>query len=195
MWCLVYLETAISSSLSRLLKAKGLEVQITSDIDDLLDQLWYHGSEVACILIEARHLPGLDSFVDAILDWPEIPVLAYGSIIESIDSGVRNIHRFDTYCIDRVAHDLFIFGSTPCCHALLGGERRHFSLRLDDLSSSIGCKRGSSIETTLEPVDRTEHLSGAIRRTPVPNGWRPEPLVSAITSSYFLDPPALLVTL
>ena len=195
MWCLVYLETAISSSLSRLLKAKGLEVQITSDIDDLLDQLWYHGSEVACILIEARHLPGLDSFVDAILDWPEISrarLRLYHRVHRFRRSKYSSL-RYLLYrsCRPRPVH----LRSTPCCHALLGGERRHFSLRLDDLSSSIGCKRGSSIETTLEPVDRIEHLSGAIRRTPIPNGWRPETLVSAITSSYFLDPPALLVTL
>ena len=109
MWCLVYLETAISGSLSRLLKSKGYDVLITNDVDDLLDQLWYHGSEVACIIIEARDLLGLDDFIEAILDWPEIPVLAYGSVVSSIDCSISNIHCSPVYCIDHVAHDLFMF--------------------------------------------------------------------------------------
>ena len=109
MWCLVYLETAISRSLSGLLKAKGLEVHISNDVDDLLDQLWYHGSDVACIIIEAQHLPGLDELIDAILDWPEIPVLAYGSVVNSIDRSIRNIHCKVLYSIDHVANDMFAF--------------------------------------------------------------------------------------
>ena len=109
MWCLVYLETAASGSLSRLLKTNGFEVHLTNDIDDLLDQLWYYGSDVACIVIEGHNVPGLGNFVDAIIDWPEIPVLAYGCIVQSIDSSIINVHRSELYSFDRVVHDLHVF--------------------------------------------------------------------------------------
>ncbi len=109
MWCLVHLETAVSSSVSRLLKTNGFEVHIANDVDDLLDQLWFYGSDVACIILEAEHLTGLDDFTDAIQDWPDIPVLAYGSIVKSIDPSFRNIHCGDFYSVDRLAHDIYVF--------------------------------------------------------------------------------------
>ena len=109
MWCLVYLETAISSSVSRLLKTNGFEVHVANDIDDLLDQLWYHGSDVACMIVEAQHLPGFDDFVDAILDWPDIPVLVYGAIVQSVDPSIPNMHCSELYSIDRVTYDVYLF--------------------------------------------------------------------------------------
>ena len=111
MWCLVCLETAISGSLCRLLKANALQVHISSDVDDLLDQLWFHGSDVACIVMEAQKLSGLDDLIDALTDWPILPVLAYGSFIDQIDPSIRNIHRRGRYCLDYVVNDINLFGN------------------------------------------------------------------------------------
>ncbi len=109
MWCLVYLETAIPSSVLRLLKTNGFKVHVAADVDDLLDQLWYHGSNVACIIIEAQHLPGFDDFVEAILDWPDLPVLVYGCIAQCVDPTIHNIHCSEFYSIDRVTQDVCVF--------------------------------------------------------------------------------------
>ena len=109
MWCLVYLETAVSSSVSRLLKTNGFEVHLANDVDDLLDQLWYHGSNVACMIVEANHLPGFNDFIEAILDWPDIPVLVYGSIVHAVDPSIENIQTSEHYSIDRVSHDVCVF--------------------------------------------------------------------------------------
>ena len=109
MWCLVYLETEIPTSVSRLLKTNGFRVHVADDVDDLLDQLWFYGSDVKCIIVEAHRSPGFNDFVDAILDWPDIPVLTYGSIVESVDPNIRNMHCSEFYSIDRVTQDICLF--------------------------------------------------------------------------------------
>ena len=108
MWCLVYLETAMSSPVSRLLKTNGFKVHVADDVDDLLDQLWYHGSDVACIIVEAHHMPGFDDFIEAILDWPNLPVLTYGTIVQSVDPNIRNMHCREFYSIDHVMQDIYV---------------------------------------------------------------------------------------
>ncbi len=106
MRCLAYLETAISTPLSRLLRTNGFDVHLTTDIDDLLDQLWFYGSEVACIVMEGRNVPEMSDFIEAITDWPDITVLAYGDILKLVDPSLSNIRHNDHYRIDRVALDI-----------------------------------------------------------------------------------------
>ena len=79
MWCLIYLERESPIALVSLLKERSFKVHIATNLDDLLDALWYHGSAVGCIVIEMTDGNGLEELMIALEDWPDLNVLISGA--------------------------------------------------------------------------------------------------------------------
>ena len=72
MWCLLYLDQESATRLVSVLKEESFDAHLALDMDDLLDALWYHGSAVACIVIETALGNGLEDFVAALKGWPDL---------------------------------------------------------------------------------------------------------------------------
>ena len=104
MWCLIYLEKESPTALASLLKEKSFDVHVAPDMDDLLDALWYHGSAVGRIVIEASASKGFEEFLAALEDWPDLDVLVFGPDLGSVARENRK-HRFEqAYSLQSVSH-------------------------------------------------------------------------------------------
>ena len=103
---LLYLESRTPHQLVGALKGHQFDVHIAADLDDLLDRLWFHGANVAAIVVETARPEGLTEFFDAILDWPKLPVLVFGPLDETLGQGRSNLRFEKEYSVQRVTRDL-----------------------------------------------------------------------------------------
>ena len=107
MWCLLLVEKEVETNLADALRIKGYQIHASFAVDDLLDALWYHGSDVACIIIEKASAHDLNEFYETMTDWPTIMAVIYES--KNLYPVMPNIVQSSKKCsIDRILQQLGI---------------------------------------------------------------------------------------
>ena len=78
MWCIVYQGNRSDTEIDDALEEHARDVVRAKTLDEVLDALWFHGSEVECLVLEANKSDDFDEFDQALDAWPKMRVLVYG---------------------------------------------------------------------------------------------------------------------